>query len=231
MSDTPDQSRACPDAPEDIREAARIAPDHWFGMVDPTWRGHGNPPAWAVIGEWRSGTDGEIEEWRENEDYRPSPAALGWPDPTDSIDQAVQLAVTGYGRAENVIRLLATANVQILLTPDDLPLAAWTTDNLPVVPIFTSDDHVRTLSGLGSRTLPMADVMGQLPSRHRVYVNPTGAVGMVIETEPLNAAIAAAQVEAARSDEAPTDAAHNELPADQHGLMLLPPAARTHTVS
>ncbi|CAM5595084.1 hypothetical protein SCANM63S_07601 [Streptomyces canarius] len=173
-----------------------MAPDHWFGMVDPTWQGHGTPPAWAVMGEWRSGVEGEIEEWRDNAEYRPSPAALGWPDPTDSIDEALQLAATGYGPVENLIRLLATAHVRILLTPDELPLSTQTVDNFPVVPVFTSDAYVRTLNGLRSRTLPMADVMAQIVERHGIYVNPVGPVGMVVEAEPLNAAIAAAQADA-----------------------------------
>ncbi len=46
--------------------------------------------------------NGEIEEWRANEDYRPSPTALGWPEPTDDVDEAVQRASTGYGPVDEV---------------------------------------------------------------------------------------------------------------------------------
>jgi hypothetical protein len=148
------------------------------------------------MGEWRAGVEGEIEEWRDNAEYRPSPAALGWPGPTDSVDEALQLAATGYGPVEDMVRLLATAQVRILLTPDDVPLSTRTVDDLPVVPVFTSDAYVRTLNGLLSRTLPMADVMARVPEPHGIYVNPTGPVGMVVGAEPLNAAIAAARAHA-----------------------------------
>ena len=73
------QDEALPPVPDDIREAARLAPDHWLGVVDPMWYGEGKPPEWAMTGRWRSGLDGEIVEWEDNPDYRPSPRALGWP--------------------------------------------------------------------------------------------------------------------------------------------------------
>lgn len=179
-----------PEAPADVREAARLAPDHWLGMVDPAWRGEGPPPAWALAGEWRSGTSGEIEEWRANEEYRPSPAALGWPEPTDEVDEAVQRASTGYGPVEDVARLLASAEVAVLLGPNGEPLAARTPDGHPVIPVFTSPDHLHSAGLLASETVPVADLVGRLPKGHRLYVNPTGAVSMLIETDALLDALA-----------------------------------------
>ncbi|WP_078876963.1 type VII secretion system-associated protein [Streptomyces sp. 150FB] len=184
-------ARALPDVPEDIAAAARLAPDHWLGAVDPAWRGEGPPPEWAVVGEWRSGMDGGVVEWRDNDDYRPSPATLGWPEPTDPVDEAVQLASTGYGPEEDVTRLLASAEVAVLLGPDGGPLAARTPDGSAVVPIFTSESHLLSVGQLASRILPMTDVAGQLPEGHRVYVNPTGPVSMVVDTEALVAALQA----------------------------------------
>ncbi|WP_443063285.1 hypothetical protein [Streptomyces sp. NBC_00445] len=70
-------SDTAPPVPPEIKEAARLAPDHWLGMVDPAWSGKGEPPDWAVVGQWRSGLDGEIEEWRANEEYRPLAAGTG----------------------------------------------------------------------------------------------------------------------------------------------------------
>ncbi|MGW5120569.1 type VII secretion system-associated protein, partial [Streptomyces noursei] len=79
-----------PVPPPEVVEAAREAPDHWLAMVDLTWVGEGAPPLWAVIGQWRSGPDGTIVEWRDNPEYRPSPQMLEWADPTDPVDRAVQ---------------------------------------------------------------------------------------------------------------------------------------------
>src|SRR5689334_19769054 len=64
-----DAAEAMPPVPDSIREAGRLAPDHWLGMVDPTWTGEGEPPSWALVGEWRSSPEGEIVEWRDNEEY------------------------------------------------------------------------------------------------------------------------------------------------------------------
>src|SRR5689334_16851963 len=86
-----------PVPPADIMQAARLAPDHWISMVDPGWQGEGMPPSWSVVGRWRSGLDGTIEEWEDNEEHRLSPESLDWPEPTDDVDAALQLAVTGYG--------------------------------------------------------------------------------------------------------------------------------------
>lgn len=66
-----------PPVPEEIREAGRLAPDHWLGMVDPTWQGEGAPPTWALVGQWRSSPEGEIVEWQDNEEYQPLPEGSG----------------------------------------------------------------------------------------------------------------------------------------------------------
>jgi hypothetical protein len=96
-----------PPVPDSVREAARMAPDHWLGMVDPAWNGEDELPPWAMIGQWR-----------ENEDYRPSPSALGWPKPTDDVDAAMQLAATGYGPGEAVTDALAALpEVAVFIPP------------------------------------------------------------------------------------------------------------------
>jgi hypothetical protein len=186
-----------PEVPPEIREAALLAPDHWLGMVDPAWQGEGPPPTWAVVGEWRSGLSGGIEEWRENEAYRPSPEALGWPAPTDEVDEAVQLASTGYGDGEEVPRLLAGAEVGVLLGPDARPLAASTPDGSAVIPVFTSTTHLQGMGMLASEVRRVADLLDELPDGHRLYLNPTGPVSMVVETDALRAAMAAAAQETA----------------------------------
>lgn len=183
------------DVPEDIREAARRAPDHWLGIVDPAWQGEGPPPAWALAGEYRSGTDGEIVEWRDNDGYRPSPVALGWPDPTDPIDGAVQYASTGYGSEEDVLAFLAEAEVAVLVAPDGSPLTARTPDGDPVVPVFTSDEHLESAGQLQSEIVPVTSLVPRLPEGHRIFINPTGVVCMVIETNALKSAIEAVVAE------------------------------------
>ncbi|MEV6947469.1 type VII secretion system-associated protein [Streptomyces sp. NPDC051172] len=179
-----------------IREAARQAPDHWFWMIDPTWSGDGVPPEWAMVGKWRSGLDGEIVEWQHNEDYRPSPRALGWAEPTDPVDAAVQLAVTGYGPAEDVTRALVTADVAAFVTPGGgLLTAVAPDDEMPVVPVFTSPDHLRAAGHLSFRTLRVPELLEQVPVDHLIYLNASGPVSMTLEPDVLREAVEAAEDE------------------------------------
>ncbi|MGW6461185.1 type VII secretion system-associated protein [Streptomyces sp. NPDC055078] len=178
-----------PPVPEEIREAARRAPDHWLGMVDPTWVGQGEPPNWAVVGQWRSGLDGEIAEWRPNEEYRPSPGALDWPAPTDAVDEAVQLAATGYGPGDAVTRTLAVAEVAMLLGPGRMPLSALSPDEEPVVPVFTSPVHLHAAGRFGYELLPAAEVLNRLPEGHLLYLNASGAVSMTVDSAALRRAV------------------------------------------
>jgi hypothetical protein len=200
-----------PPVPDEIREAARLAPDHWLGMVDPTWRGEGPPPAWAVVGQWRSGLDGEIVEWQDNEEYRPSPKALGWPEPADDVDAAVQLAATGYGPGDAVAEALAELpEAAVFVTPDGDPLPATGPDGKTgVVPLFTSPVYLHTSGRLAFKLMPVSDVLDRLPEGHLLYLNPSAPVSMTVETDMLRAALAggttARTAEAAGEDKAGRD--------------------------
>ncbi|HEY5834423.1 type VII secretion system-associated protein [Streptomyces sp.] len=179
-----------PEVPDDIREVARLAPDHWVGMLDPGWAGEGTPPRWAVVGEWRSGLDGEVEEWRENEEHRPSPTALGWPAPSDEVDEAIQLAITGYGPGEAVTRTFAVAEVAVLTDPRGAPVVATTPDGIPVIPVFTHAEQLAAAGRLAYRVQPVRELVAELAPEERLMVNPTGVASVLLETDALLRAIA-----------------------------------------
>lgn len=181
-----------PEPPEDILQAARLAPGHWFNMVDPTWSGDHAPPEWAVVGRWRSDADGEIVEWEHNDSYRPSPRALGMPEPTDPVDAAVQLAASGYGPAEDVPAALATIELAVLVQADGTPVSAASPDGTAVVPVFTSQTHMDAAGRLAFEVVPVAALVDRLPENHQLYLNPSAAVAMRVEPEPLREAIKAA---------------------------------------
>ncbi|MFG2196884.1 type VII secretion system-associated protein [Streptomyces sp. NPDC048639] len=179
-----------PPVPEDVREAARSAPDHWIGVVDPGWRGEGTPPPWAVIGEWRSGESGEVEEWQPNEDYRPSPAALGWPEPADPVDAAVQLAVTGYAPEAQAIAALGTAEITVLRAPDGGPLLVCGPNGMPTVPVFSSAAHQAFAGSLTHDTVPAAELAHRLaPSGTPMTLNPAGPASLVVGPDTVLAAL------------------------------------------
>ncbi|MEU6083021.1 type VII secretion system-associated protein [Streptomyces sp. NPDC047108] len=191
-----DDAEGMPPVPEHIREAARQAPGHWFAMADPTWSGEGAPPEWALVGRWRSDEHGEIVEWRDNEEYRPSPSALGWPEPVDPVDAAVQLAATGYGPTDAVARTLAMAEVAVFLAPGGGPVSAVAPDDAtPVVPVFTAPEHLNAAGRLSFRTVKAAELLDQLPEGHLIYVNPSGPVSMTVEPHMLRELVSAAEAD------------------------------------
>ncbi|SOE09538.1 SseB protein N-terminal domain-containing protein [Streptomyces sp. 2323.1] len=192
-----------PEPPPEVIEAARNAPDHWLAMVDLTWQGEGPPPLWSLIGQWRSGPTGEIEEWRDNPEYRPSPQMLDWPEPADAVDNAVQLAATGYGPGQDVSEALARAEVSVLVTATGSPLAAASPEGTPVIPVYTSQSYLESVGRLLYDRRPVAALVEQLPPGHALYLNPTGPVSMLVDTEELRAALAGAS---GTADEARTPA-------------------------
>ncbi|GHJ36963.1 type VII secretion system-associated protein [Streptomyces sp. TS71-3] len=186
---TSDGAAAVPEVPDDVREAARLVPDHWLGVVDPMWDDEKDPPAWAIVGQWRSDAGGEVVEWADNPDYRPSPAMLDWDDPQDAVDEAVQLAATGYGPVAEVARVLAAAEVAVLVDAADTPVTAAAPDGTAVVPAFSSQSHVTKMGAFRHRVVPVSELVGQIPERHRLYLNPAGPVGFVVDHDALMEAI------------------------------------------
>ncbi|MFG2945827.1 type VII secretion system-associated protein [Streptomyces adustus] len=199
---TPQLRPPTPPLPEDVREAARLAPDHWLGVVDPAWRGEGPPPHWAVVGEWRSGVSGEVEEWQPNEDYRPSPSALGWPEPTDPVDAAIQLAVTGYAPVADAIRALAEAEVGYLPAPGDGPGTLLSPDGTPTVPVFTAPAHQPFPATLAHATLPATALAATAAT---LTVNPAGPACLLVTAEEVLAATPAADITAPPPASHPTE--------------------------
>jgi hypothetical protein len=196
---------AMPPVPDDIVAAARTTPDHWFGMVDPAWSGAGEPPLWAVIGQWRSDADGEIVEWQRNAEYRPSPGMLGWPEPTDDVDAAMQLAATGYGPVGDVALAAIRAELAVLTAPGGGAVSACTPDGDPVVPVFTAPAHLERAGALAHRVLPVAEAFALVPEGQDLYLNPTGPVALRLSAADLTRALDALEAAAAAKDEEEQD--------------------------
>ncbi|MGW1412669.1 type VII secretion system-associated protein [Streptomyces sp. NPDC002403] len=128
-----------PAPPQWALDAARQAPGHWLYLPDPNWEGQGMPPTWAVLGRWRSNAHGQIVEWQDNDEYRPSPEALDWPEPADAVEAALQRAATGYGPQEDLVRALAEAeHVAVALDEDGEPRIATTLEGLPAIAVFSA---------------------------------------------------------------------------------------------
>ncbi|GAA2933156.1 hypothetical protein GCM10010518_19940 [Kitasatospora cinereorecta] len=151
-----------PGVPEAVKAAARRAPGHWVGVVDPEWTEERTPPEWAVLGEWQSDESGSVGEYRANPVYRPSARVLGWPEPTDPVDAAAQRAATGYGSVEEALAALAEADVTVVRGPDGGPLTAAGRDGAPVVLLFTSPTHEFMSAALHHDTLSVRELAHSL---------------------------------------------------------------------
>ncbi|MEV6618364.1 type VII secretion system-associated protein [Streptomyces sp. NPDC051051] len=175
-----------PGIPEAVRAAARRAPGHWIGMVDPEWTEERPPPEWAVLGEWRSDDSGGVGDYRANPAYRPSARVLGWPEPTDPVDAAAQRAATGYGSVDDALAALAEADVTVVRGPDGGPLTAVGRDGAPVVLLFTSPAHEFMSAALSHDTLPAAELARSLSgSGTLLMVNAGAAAPLLVPADGL----------------------------------------------
>ncbi|MFI7239471.1 type VII secretion system-associated protein [Streptomyces cyaneofuscatus] len=178
-----------PDAslvPDAVKDAARRAPGHWIGIVDPEWTEERTPPEWAVLGEWQSDASGDVAEYRANPAYRPSARVLGWPEPTDPVDAAAQRAATGYGTVEAALAALAEADVTVVRGPDGGPLVAAGRDGAPVVLLFTSSTHEFMSAALHHDTLSARELAGSVTAAGTLLsVNPGAAAPLLVPADSL----------------------------------------------
>ncbi|MEW2570104.1 type VII secretion system-associated protein [Streptomyces sp. NPDC047070] len=175
-----------PDIPEAVRAAARRAPGHWIGVVDPEWTEERTPPEWAVLGEWQSDESGGVGEYRANPAYRPSAQVLGWPEPTDPVDAAAQRAATGYGSVDEALAALAEAEVTVVRAPDGGPLKGTGQDGAPVVLLFTSPAHEFMSPVLRHGRLPARQLARSLSgSGTQLMVNAAAAAPLLVPADSL----------------------------------------------
>ncbi|MEU9386471.1 type VII secretion system-associated protein [Streptomyces sp. NPDC048279] len=178
-----------PEVPEAIVNAARLAPDHYFYMPDPQWAGEGTPPQWAVVGRWRSDSEGGIVDWEYNDDYQPSPEALGWREPADEVDAAVQLAVTGYGPSEAVPRALVGAVLHVFVDQEGDPVLREGPEGSTVVPVFTMTAALQETELPPHRSVSVVELIAGIEEgRQLMYLSPTSPVQMVLPYKALRAA-------------------------------------------
>jgi hypothetical protein len=196
----PDEVADLPAIPEPVKAAARQAPGHWIGVVDPAWTEERTPPGWAVLGEWQSDGSGSVGEYRANPAYRPSARVLGWPEPTDPVDEAAQRAATGYGSVDAAIAALAEADITVVRGPDGGPLTAPGRDGAPVVLLFTSPAHEFMSAALHHDTLSARELARSLGgSGTMLMVNAGAAAPLFVPADSLLGPVRAAGGERAAS--------------------------------
>ncbi|KWW99239.1 hypothetical protein LI90_873 [Carbonactinospora thermoautotrophica] len=167
-SPTPGDPQAPPVTPE-VWALAREHPGQRLDIIDPMYRGRDQVPPYAIIGVWEVDERGELVRYEPNPDYRPSPRARNWPEPTDPVDEAVQLIASGHAPDEVLTEALAGATVTVAVTGNDAIRVAED-EHGPYVAVFTAPRH---LPGGDHRWRQWAvrDLVGVLPPGCALAVN------------------------------------------------------------
>ncbi|MFJ8391589.1 type VII secretion system-associated protein [Streptomyces sp. NPDC094144] len=194
---------------EDYVRAAREAPGHWLSVVDRHWNGDEDepPPAWARLGRWRSDENGEIVEWEENPDYRPSPDAHGWPPPVSPVDAVLQLVATGYASQELFALMLADAELAVCVDGNGGLTVTGARDGTEAVPVFSAPPRSEEAGELPPHeTMFVPELLDRLPPGKEVlFLSSSAPVGQLVTVAELRAGRAELEEYEAResSDEWP----------------------------
>ncbi|MGW4685514.1 type VII secretion system-associated protein [Streptomyces sp. NPDC004244] len=160
-----------PPVTEEMRAAARRMPGQYLYAIDPAFDPQGEVPGHGIQGAFRISADGEISGYVGNDRYRPSPVALDFPPPTDPVDEAVQLAVTGYGPPAAVVDALESATIAVA---GPAPSATAPRSTPRETAVFTSPSHVP--DGVTPTWIPGAELLAALPPQTVIHVNPASPV-------------------------------------------------------
>ncbi|MGI5286251.1 type VII secretion system-associated protein [Nonomuraea polychroma] len=179
MNDTPPP----PPVTDELRRQARLRPGSWMYAIDPFFDPDGEVPPYGIVGAWRVDERGEITgEFRHNPGYRPSPVALGHPEPTDPLDRAVQLASTGYATGHELVPLLLEAEVIVAAGPGG-GVPVFDTGEGRAAFAYTAQAHLPAAlpdGATGWQRLRGRDLVALLPPDVGVAVNPEGPAGVLL---------------------------------------------------
>jgi hypothetical protein len=162
-----------PPVTDTLRSEARRRPGGWVYAVDPAFDPSGTVPPHGVVGAWKVDDRGEIvDEFTWNTNYRPSPQALELPPPTDPLDEAVQLAATGYGPEDDVIDRFLEREVLVV------------GDRGPTVRVFSSEALLPPGEDKWQQVVGR-ELVDRLPAGGEVVVNPGAPTSVRLAADEL----------------------------------------------
>ena len=188
----PGATAEIPPITEGMRESALRNPNSWLYVIDPAFDPNSEVPPWGIVGAYPVDARGEIESrFAANDTYRPSPRALGWPEPTTQLERMIQLAKAGHRSARELPAAVLDTTL-LVYQPRDGRYAENGLLAFPdrhsgrlVVPACTSVDHVPAdWPGWRSvRGLDLVDALGECP----LAINADGPISAIIPAELLRA--------------------------------------------
>ena len=181
-----------PEITAEMRANARKNPNSWLYVIDEAFDPNGQVPSWAVVGAYPVNDGGEIvADFHPNEQYRPSPQALGFPEPRTALERMLQLVRTKHRPPEDLpaVILDATLFVYALSPVQRTVIGFHDQDGRIVVPAYTAKalvppewPHARAVLGRD---------MVELLDGHPVVINPHELVTAVVPAGHLAKALAA----------------------------------------
>lgn len=187
----PHRERTPPPITDEMRANARKNPNSWLYVIDEAFNPDGDVPQWAVVGAYPVDSGGQIiEDFRHNTGYRPSPAALGLPEPKSELERVLQLVWADHRPTSDLPRaiLRATLYVYAVSPRQDTLTGCYDRDGQVVVPAYTDrsllpSDWPSTRSLTGRELAPLL-------AGYPLAINPDYRVGAVVPAERLVAALA-----------------------------------------
>ncbi len=150
--------------------------DEFVLLVDPEWQNPewqdpeagGAPPFAAVVGMWPRLPDGTTGEFRPNPEYVPSFETS----PTDPVDAALRLLLSGDVEPEILREVLLGSRVEVAMNGDGRPMVARSDDGVLCATIATSAVHRRRLFSPEWRQVSTAELLEVLAEGTDVLANP-----------------------------------------------------------
>ncbi|WP_116204922.1 type VII secretion system-associated protein [Amycolatopsis circi] len=180
-----------PEITPEMRANARANPNSWLYVIDEAFDARGPVPSWAVVGAYPvNGTGEVVEDFHPNDRYRPSPKALGFPEPRNELERLLQMVRTEHRPAEDLPRVILDSTLLVYaLSPVQRTVIGFhNAGGRVMVPAYTSKSlvprewpHARAVLG--------RDIAGLLAG-HPLAVNPHDLITAVVPAEHLLKALA-----------------------------------------
>lgn len=185
----PGQHRARPPITDSMRANARANPNTWLYVIDEAFDPDGEVPPWAVVGAYPVNGEGDIvEDFQANDQYRPSPKALGFPQPENELEELMQLVRTHHRPATDLPAVVLRSTLYVYaISPQQNNLTGfYDRGGRVVVPAYTRKAMLPK-EWPGARMLTGRQLLPHLAG-HPLAINPLGLVTAVIPAQHLAAA-------------------------------------------
>lgn len=170
-----------PEITAEMRANARANPNSWLYVIDEEFDPSGQVPSWAVVGAYPVNDSGVIvADFHPNDQYRPSPRALGFPAPRTKLERMLQMVRTRHLPPEDLPGAIldATLFVYAMSQAQRTVIGFHDQDGRVLVPAYTSKamvppdwPHARAVRGRD-----MVDLL----DGHPVVINPHSLVTAVV---------------------------------------------------